>query len=200
MNRLPDNQKKFRERANRYKRALIKKQRESPYLGDGAGKRYLVGPLYVLAGDTDSALDYYRWYEQTFAEDSGEPWHCFYWSLACYRSGNIEAANTKLLATMIQNIYLLPDLAGTPLPESNLRHGSNLADRDYLFETPLELLPVLTGKERAWIRDQLNSPRFVETLEAYIFSRQRLENEKSFDKRRAILEEWDRFVSKVLQQ
>jgi hypothetical protein len=47
---LPDSAKKIRERAMRYRRSLINEEKNRGYINDGAGKRYLVGPLFVLAG------------------------------------------------------------------------------------------------------------------------------------------------------
>lgn len=43
-------QKKMRDRATRLKRALANEQRKFGQIDDGAGKRYLIGPLYVLGG------------------------------------------------------------------------------------------------------------------------------------------------------
>jgi hypothetical protein len=31
-------------------------------LSDGAGKRFLVGPMYLLLGDIDGAIGFYDWY------------------------------------------------------------------------------------------------------------------------------------------
>ena len=44
---FPTDPKRIRERIRRYERAL-KKELEAGYGGDGYGKRYLLGPLYML--------------------------------------------------------------------------------------------------------------------------------------------------------
>jgi hypothetical protein len=54
----------MRDRATRFKRALANEQRKFGHINDGAGKRYLIGPLYVLGGELTKALDFYNWYEK----------------------------------------------------------------------------------------------------------------------------------------
>jgi hypothetical protein len=59
---------------------------------DGAGKRYLLGPLSLLLGDLDHALNRFRWFEAEFPDHCGEPSHHLCWALAPYRGGDQEAA------------------------------------------------------------------------------------------------------------
>jgi len=96
----------------RLKRALGNEQRKNGFIDDGAGKRYEIGLLFVLAGELRKALDFFAWYEKFCAEDIGEPLHYLFWALALYRTGDFEQANTKLLETMVENVYLLPTLLG----------------------------------------------------------------------------------------
>lgn len=49
---LPTDSKRIRERIRRYERAL-KRELDAGGGGDGYGKRYLLGPLYMLLGDVD---------------------------------------------------------------------------------------------------------------------------------------------------
>jgi hypothetical protein len=72
------------------------------------GKRYLLGPLYVLMGDTAGALRSFAWFAQTFPDDSGEPLHFLRWTLALYRADQLEEAAAKLCQTMLSNVYLIP--------------------------------------------------------------------------------------------
>jgi hypothetical protein len=46
---FPTDPKRIRDRIRRYERAL-KKELEAGYGGDGYGKRYLLGPLYMFDG------------------------------------------------------------------------------------------------------------------------------------------------------
>jgi hypothetical protein len=52
----PEERKRYRERANRAKRELLKEKQQYGYINDGSGKRYLAPVYYVLAGDNDKAL------------------------------------------------------------------------------------------------------------------------------------------------
>jgi len=110
MYEFPKDPKKIKERIRRYERALKAEVQTFGMLDDGAGKRYLLGPLYMLMGDLRGALASFAWFEQACPDDTGEPFQYLCWSLALYRSGKLEAASKKLRRTMLMNLYLLPHL------------------------------------------------------------------------------------------
>ena len=49
---FPEDPKRIRARIRRYERSLRQEQKRFGHIGDGSGKRYLLGPLYLLMGDT----------------------------------------------------------------------------------------------------------------------------------------------------
>lgn len=192
---MSDLRKRFHDRAVRYNRALVNEQKKYRHIGDGAGKRYLIGPFYVLAGEPEKALAHYDWYEKHFPDDIGEPLHYLYWALALYRIGQIKKANTKLLETMLQNVYLLPILFGSPPGAYDIWHCSNMEQPDYVTQTPPDLLPHLSEPERSWIAEQFDSFRFRRVREEYIATYRALKYESSVDGRRRILRRWDEFLA-----
>ena len=195
---LSDGRKMFRDRAMRLKRALMNEQRKFGFIDDGAGKRYLIGPLFVLAGELKKAIDFYAWYERTCAEDSGEPLHYLFWTLALHRTGDLEKSNAKLLETMLQNVYLLPTLLGiTPAPY-DIWHSSNRQDPSYPPGIPEEFIPELSEEERSWIKEQLGSFRFRRVLEEYVATYGALKSERNFERRRHILTRWDEFLANTI--
>jgi hypothetical protein len=60
--------------------------------------------------DLEGALQSFTWYEETFPDDSGDPMQLLCWTLALYRSGDLEAASRTLRRTMFSNLYLIPRL------------------------------------------------------------------------------------------
>ena len=54
---FPQEPKKIRARVKRYERELQKEQKKFGGISDGAGKRYLVGPLYLLMDDVTAAME-----------------------------------------------------------------------------------------------------------------------------------------------
>lgn len=194
---MSDKQKKPGERATRLKRALVNEQRKFRHIEDGAGKRYLIGPFYVLAGEPKKALAHYAWYEKHCSDDVGEPFHYLYWALALYRTGETKKANAKLLETMLQNVYLLPILLGSRHDPYDIWHGSNMEEPDYITQAPPDFLPQLSEQERSWIGEQFNSFRFRRAREEYIATYGALKHEKNVDKRRQILRRWNEFVVSV---
>ncbi len=191
---MSDKQKKFGERATRLKRALMNEQKKHRNIEDGAGKRYLIGPLFVLAGECGKALAHYDWYEKHCSDDVGEPFHYLYWALCLYRDGDTQKANEKLLETMLQNVYFLPILLGAPEDRYDIWHCSNMQEPEYITQAPPDLLPRLSEQERSWIEQNLNSFRFRRTREEYIATYGALKNEKNIDRRREILARWRDFL------
>jgi len=184
-------QRNYRDHAASLKRALLAEKRKFGGFDDGDGNRYVIGPLYVLAGALDEAVAYYKWFERNFADDTGDPLLYVYWSLALYRSGAGERANSKLLETMLQNVYLLPDLVGLPSVAHDVWHGSNLEMPDYPTRISPEFRPVLSEQERVWITAQLESARFRRVLTEYVSAFHALKGERDVRKRQRILRQWD---------
>ena len=99
--------------------------------GDNQGVRYLIGPLYQLAGDLEGALKHYRMYEEEYPDDWGDPHHTFSWGLALQQAGRPRPALKKWYEGFYQNIYLAPLLLDAPLPPENIRPFSNLEYPSY---------------------------------------------------------------------
>ena len=68
-------EQKIRSRLSSYERKLQKEKKEHGFYRDGAGKRYQIGPHYMLLGDNEGALAAFQWFEKEFSDDAGEPRH-----------------------------------------------------------------------------------------------------------------------------
>ena len=143
MNAFPTEPKKIMERIRRYERALRKDIKTFGFIEDGAGKRYLLGALYLILGDAEGAVQSYKWLEQVLPDDMGEPFDHLCWSLALYRAGDTEAASRKLLRTMLHNLYLLPALLG-------LRYGMATIGRRRATLTMRQPKYSLCGMSQLW--------------------------------------------------
>jgi tetratricopeptide (TPR) repeat protein len=108
---------KIRSRLRRYERALAQEKKKYGDYSDGAGKRYEIGPLYMLLGDQEGAVAAFEWFEREFEDDSGRPDHLLCWSLALHRAGDEAGAAKKLRQAMLSNLYLIPHLLGRPIAE-----------------------------------------------------------------------------------
>ena len=120
MSLFPEEPRKIRERIRRYERLLKKEIEEFGQISDGYGKRYLLGPLYLLLDDTAGALAHYEWFEGMFPGDLGHPMHTLCWSLALYRTGDLTAAEAKLRQLIGTNRYVLPCLLDGEMPDGNV--------------------------------------------------------------------------------
>ena len=93
---IPKDPKKICSRIRSYERKLRKEKDEFGEYQDGAGKRFFLAPLYMVMGDQDGALESFRWYEEAFPDDGGDPMQLLCWSLCLHRAGDVEAAKKKL--------------------------------------------------------------------------------------------------------
>ena len=161
-------QQKIRSRLRTYERTLRKEKEKYGWYDDGAGKRYQIGPHYMLLGDDDGALAAFQWFEKEFPDDVGVPDHFLCWSLALYRAGNEIGAAKKLRQTMFSNLYLVPRLLGMPVAELAIWHGSSDAEPSYVDHIHEPYLQIWTDAERGWAGSLYESPGFQSARERFI--------------------------------
>jgi hypothetical protein len=177
MTRLSQDPKKIREQIKRYERTLAREQKTYGAIHDGAGNRYLLGPLYLLLGDIEGAVKSFAWFDQSFPDDMGEPVQYLCWTLALYRSGDVAAATSKLRQTMLMNLYLLPHLFGLPQESLAIWHGSNWDQISYAQGTPPEFLALWDEVALRWAKECYDSPAFTQVRNRYIAIYQQLKTE-----------------------
>ncbi len=166
---MPNGDKqKIRSRLRSYERKLQKEKKEHGFYRDGAGNRYQIGPHYMLLADNDGALAAFQWFEKEFSDDAGEPGHLLCWSLALRRAGNEVGAAKKLRQTMLSNLYLVPDLVGSPIAELDIWHGSSDAEPGYIECIPEAYFLLWTEAERKWASRLYHSPGFESDRARYI--------------------------------
>jgi len=189
MHRFPTDPKKIRERIKRYERGLQSELKAFGVINDGAGKRYLLGPLYLVLDDLPGAVQSFAWFEQTCPDDSGEPFQYLCWSLALYRSGKVEAASMKLRQTMLMNLYLLPHLLGLKQERLNIWHGTNWAEESYLADAPSGLFALWDEAALRWARARYESLEFTAVRTRYIEIYEQLQTEPPGLKRQHLVRE-----------
>ena len=165
---IPTDPKKIKAQLRRYERALKKEMDEYGCYNDGTGKRYFLGPLYLLVGDIDGAMNAYKWFEESFPDDSGQPIHFLSWSLALYRAGDLKTAQKKLLQTMFSNLYLIPHLLGYDQGILDVEHSSNWESKDYLNFIPVEFLELWSKDELKWAKKVYGDPKTQKLRDRYI--------------------------------
>ncbi|MCZ6677804.1 MAG: hypothetical protein O7E52_11200 [Candidatus Poribacteria bacterium] len=185
---FPTDPKRIRERIRRYERAL-KRELEGRYGGDSYGKRYLLGPLYMLMGDIGGALASFDWYEDAYPDDGGEPYQYLMWALALLRGDRRQEAFNKLYQTMLENLYLVPFLLGRNLQPLDVWHGSNFEWIEYAVEVPQELLSLWDGVALQWAREVSEHPAVVEKVARYIAIHRELKSEPLGPRRTALVHE-----------
>ncbi len=182
---------KIRSLVRSYERKLQKEKGEHGFYRDGAGKRYLIGPDYMLLGDNEGALAAFQWFEQEFADDAGEPGHLLCWSLALHRAGNEVGAAKKLRQTMLSNLYLVPHMLGSPIVELDIWHSSSDAQPDYIECVPEAYLQLWTEAEQEWASGLYRSPGFQSVRERYIEISKALDTTRPGPERNRLVEEMD---------
>lgn len=186
---FPKDSKAIRACIRSYERALKKEKETYGFYDDGHGKRYLLGPLYLLLGDVKGALAHFAWFKEMFPDDMGEPAHCLCWSLALYRSGDEKVAADKLLRAMLSNLYLIPHLLGEQQEEYDIWHSSSWEMKEYANDMPYEIVSLWNEQEKAWAKKVFDSQTANNIRARYIEIYRQLKTEKPGPKRKRLVEE-----------
>jgi len=186
---FPKTPSKIKERIKRYERGLRKEEKKFGFISDGYGKRYLLGPLYMLLGNNEGAIKTFDWFEEKFSEDGGEPFHSLCWSLALYLSGEKTKASNKFLHTMLSNLYIIPHLLGIEQEELDIWNGSNWAMKEHVQNFPQEMLELWDEETTNWARSEYQNLEFQRTRSRYIEILAQLKNEKPGPKRNQLIDE-----------
>ncbi len=189
MSQFPKDPKKIRARIRSYERGLRKELETYGAIDDGYGKRYLLGPLYLLMDDLAGALESFAWFERTCPDDMGEPVHYLCWTLALYRSGDRERAIDKLRQTMLSNLYLIPYLLGRDQEELDIWHGSNWAQKDFVEYVPPEIWAVWDAPALQWAAETYDSPELRQIRARYIEIQRQLKSEPRGPRRNELVGE-----------
>jgi hypothetical protein len=160
MSRFPSEPRKIKERIKRYESDLQKEYKKFRYISDDSGKRYLIGPMYLLIGDIPGAIKSFEWFEKEFSDDSGEPFHLLCWALSLYQSNDQVKATKKLCQAMLSNLYLLPFLLNIEQPNLDILHSSNWEAKDYIEHGPSELLRIWDEQALQWAGELYQSDSF----------------------------------------
>ena len=181
--------KKIKATIARYRRLLNNEWKEHHFISDGAGIRYLIGPLYLRIDDTKGAMAHYKWFEKMFDDDSGEPFHRMGWTLTLHRHGDNLGAERMLLIAMLKNLYLFPILFGEePVPIEGW-HGSNWEDLEYITDAPKWMINLWTDEELSWAKGIYYGDQAVKIRDRYMTINQFLELERPGEKRSMLVEE-----------
>ncbi|MBG9792083.1 hypothetical protein ABD76_06025 [Paenibacillus dendritiformis] len=180
----------FRDRANRAARELEKEKSAFGYINDGAGRRYRIGVNFLLSGDLQRSAEAFDWFYEEFPDDVGEPVFNLYSALAAYRCGEMDKARTRLLGTMLSNIFLLPHLIGRKFEAPDAWHPSNRHQESYLGEIE-GFLSEPSSEELRWIEAELSTPSFEALRSGYIATFSALNGEQDIGKRVGILKQWE---------
>ena len=199
MSELPREPKKVRARIRRYERELRKEHETLGYISDGHGKRYQLGPLYLLMGDVEGAVKFFGWFEETFPDDVGEPVHFLCWTLTLYRSGDGVQAAQRLRQTMLSNLYLIPHLLGRQQDELDIWHATNYEQTDYLEYVPAEIWALWDASALQWAEATYDSPELRAMRARYIEIQKQLKSEPRGPRRSALVDEAFRLQATELE-
>ena len=186
---LPSDPKKLRARLRSYERKLAKEKRDFQHIRDGAGKRYFLGPLYMLLGDLEGAQRSLEWFEEEFPDDCGDPGQYLCWALALRRAGQLDKAESKLRGAMFENRYVLPKLLGLDPDEVGIVAEEDGLALMYLEGIPNAYYSLWTDDELEWAAELFGSRRWASLRARFFEIEGLLEDEPRGPTRSALVEE-----------
>ncbi len=189
MSIFPTDIMKIKKRIKSYERALKKEYSIHHSYNDGYGKRYLLGPMYLLAEDYKGAVKSYEWFEHEFPDDVGEPFQYSCWVLALYKVGDIEKATKKMYQTIFVNLYLILFILGIKKQIEYVKFSTNYQDQEYIESMPAELLQLWDDEAKTWATSVYNSEQYQMIEKEYLSVKIKLNNESDRTKRGELIKE-----------
>lgn len=174
---IPKTKKGIQSRITKIEHSMKKEKRTFGSYHDGAGNRYLLGPLHLLMCDIDGALKSFRWFERNFPDDIGEPFQYMCWSLAYFKNDQLTKAEDKLIQTDLMNLYLVPYILGIDQSVLDIWHGSNDSEKEYIDYLPEEFAKLWDEPAIEWARRVYDEKRCKQFRERYIEIHRLLLNE-----------------------
>ena len=185
---FPQEPSKIKQRIRNYERSLKKEKKEFGDYHDGYGKRYLIGPLYMLANDLQGALDHFNWYEKTFHDDSGHYWQYLCWALACLRNKDYKVATQKFYRIVFIHYYFLPVFLNEEI-EMPIEDEFDEYQKSEAYDTPPELIDLWQENEIEWAKKVYNHPEIKGNRLKYIELKNIIKKLPIGDKRNRLLEQ-----------
>ncbi len=147
---VPRDATKIKSRIRRYERDLEAEKRRLGDYRDGSGKRFLLGPLYLILGDLAGALKSFCLVRGRVPGQHGRGPSCSLLVAGLASCGQEAKAQRMLRRTMLANLYILPRLLGLEVRRHDIWHGSNIAEPSYLSWIPAEYWALWSTEDRRW--------------------------------------------------
>ncbi|NQS98605.1 MAG: hypothetical protein HQ591_09130 [candidate division Zixibacteria bacterium] len=186
--KIPKTKTGIRSLIKKIEGALKYEKRTFGSIGDRAGARYLLGPLYLLMEDVEGALKSFRWFENEFPDDVGDPFQYLSWALAYYKSGQLKKAEGKFIQTMLLNLYLIPYILGDDQPVYDIWHGSNVDEKGYLNYLPEEYKALWDDAALKWTAEAYEGEKARSFRNKYIEIQHQLLHEPAGPTRTRLVE------------
>jgi hypothetical protein len=188
MNDLPSDPKKIRARIRRYERSLEQEREKLGQYRDTTGKRYYLGPLYLLMGDLEGAQRSFAWFEREFPGDEGDPGQSLCWALTLLRARRRTQAVEKLCQAMLLNRYSLPCLLARDARAVGVSPENDELEMNQLEAIPEQFFEMWTIDERAWAA-ALYDGKLQPVRTRYLQIERELEHETQGERRSRLVNE-----------
>lgn len=156
---------------------------------DGRGIRYEIGPLYMLLGDYVGALKAFDFFEKNFPDDCVEPLHTLMWALTLFKNKEFEKAESKLIDTMLINVYIIPKVVGVVVDRRISKHSFYFEEEEFCQGMPKELLKHWDAEAIEWAKSAWHSENVVNIREKYIELQNQIAEARSGPRRTKLMRE-----------
>ncbi len=159
-----------------FEKQLKSEKRKFGCYDDSGGIRYLIGSYYMLAGDTEGALTHFKWFQNNFPDDCGEPGQYLSWTLALLKSGDTGKAYIKFLHTLFMNPFVIARIIGIRY-ELPYLPSSNIPTEEWAEWVPVEIYNLWDADAALWLKESFYSDTTQKLLTRFYDLEKQLENE-----------------------
>ena len=171
------------------KRILAAEKRKFGCYDDSRGLRYMPLRYFIQLDDYSGGLNYIKWFNRHFPDDSGFPEFLFECTIVLAKTGRFKDAESKAFETFCSNPYLIDQFFGRPIQRLDIWHGSNLALPEYAETLPYSAQQLHLRDFAEWLGGVIAEEPFISRSRRYIDIQKLLVDERELDKRRRLSDE-----------
>ena len=188
-NMTPKQTERLQKKIADIKRILAAEKRKFGCYDDSRGLRYMPLRYFIQLDDYSGGLNYIKWFNRHFPDDSGFPEFLFECTIVLAKTGRFKDAESKAFETFCSNPYLIDQFFGRPIQRLDIWHGSNLALPEYAETLPYSAQQLHLRDFAEWLGGVIAEEPFISRSRRYIDIQKLLVDERELDKRRRLSDE-----------
>ena len=174
---------KLLKKINKIRESFDLEYQKFGWVKDRRGMRYLPSEMYIKIEEYSEGLIYMNWFNKNFPKDKGFPEFLYEWAVILYKNDKIKDARQKVFQTFCSNIYIFDKYFGNDIIKKDIFEKNDTESYENLKFIHLNAGNTSLGDFDEWLKELVNSEKFIEVCEKFIDIRKQLKVAESAEVR-----------------